>query len=158
MAECVGCGYCCITAPCFAAQRLHGGGLTTCPHLLWNRTRYVCSLMLGTGIIADRYREELACGAGCCSSLNSWRQDVQPRRGEDTPQGEVNPVPMELQLFARCLGMTFVSGDTAFLACRALSRELIFRGWSIERAEALAQRVFEHFQGNRNVSTTDFMG
>ena len=43
-AECVGCGYCCMKAPCAASSRLYPG-VTHCPQLVWsgaekNRRRY----------------------------------------------------------------------------------------------------------------------
>jgi len=69
-AECVGCGYCCLKALC-----CHGEidkGEDYCNHLYWNGTKYRCS------IAADQY-VSLSIGEGCCSSLNSWRQDVKKR-------------------------------------------------------------------------------
>lgn len=161
MADCVGCGYCCIKVPCFVAQRLHGGGLTKCPHLEWTGERYTCQIMKGDSAIARRYREELAAGAGCCSGLNSWRKDVKPRRKEDDVAAiflKKNPLPMELQLFARCLGTQFVSGDTIYLACCAMKRELIIRGWKESDAVEYVERILACFKGNRSSNTEQFMG
>lgn len=70
-AECVGCSYCCRKAPCALSMELYHGR-EPCPALWWNGTMYRCGL-------ARLYEEELAIGAGCSSSLNTWRQDVRER-------------------------------------------------------------------------------
>lgn len=80
---CVGCGYCCISAPCVAALKLHGSHLNHCPELHWNGARYVCRLMLREGKTGAFYRRELYAGEGCSSGLNTWRRDVRPRLEED---------------------------------------------------------------------------
>ena len=81
MSDCVGCGYCCLTAPCacgWTSVWEPGGG---CPHLVWNGERYLCERAIeGPG--ASDFRIALAIGEGCCSSLNSWRQDVRYRGGK----------------------------------------------------------------------------
>ena len=61
---CVGCGYCCKKATCVL------GLGSPCAYLAQHDGRYWCSLIL-IGAVTD---EELAIGAGCCSSLNSDRQ------------------------------------------------------------------------------------
>jgi len=66
--KCVGCGYCCLKATC-------GLGLDTpegCEFLQWNGSRYIC-------LQALLHHAELAIGAGCTSSLNTWRKDVKRR-------------------------------------------------------------------------------
>lgn len=161
MADCVGCGYCCIKVPCFVAQRLHGGGLTECPHLEWNGKRYICNIVTGTSPITPRYKEELAIGAGCCSSLNDWRRNIIPRRRKDVHQeiqGTKNPLPLEFQLFVRCLGTQFISGDTVHLTCFAMKRELILRGWPEKDATAYVEKIWACFKGNRSSNTEEFMG
>jgi hypothetical protein len=70
--ECVGCGYCCLKAPCALSVRIHGYMQEKCPALIWSGTRYLCRY-------ADHFKTELAIGAGCCSALNSWRQEVKDR-------------------------------------------------------------------------------
>jgi hypothetical protein len=63
---CVGCGYCCKKATCTL------GLGSPCAYLAQHDGRYWCSLIL-IGAVTD---EELAIGAGCCSSLNSDRQMI----------------------------------------------------------------------------------
>ena len=82
---CVGCGYCCITAPCILSVSL---SLTdragNCAALFWTGERYLCALVESD----SRFKRELAIGAGCCSSLNTWRNDVKKRsRSDDYEQG-----------------------------------------------------------------------
>lgn len=66
---CQGCGYCCLKVPCPLSVELYKGK-EPCPALWWNGTMYRCGL-------ARLYEEELAIGAGCSSSLNSYRQNVR---------------------------------------------------------------------------------
>lgn len=70
-APCVGCSFCCVKAPCALSVELYKGK-EPCPALYWNGTMYRCGL-------APLFGEELAIGAGCSSSLNSWRQDIKER-------------------------------------------------------------------------------
>lgn len=67
--KCVGCGYCCLKAPCPVSIEVYGVA-ERCRALWWNGTMYRCGL-------ARLYEEELAIGAGCSSSLNSYRQNVR---------------------------------------------------------------------------------
>jgi len=68
---CVGCGYCCLKAPCAVSIEVYGQ-IDRCLALYWNGSMYRCGL-------AKLWTEELAIGAGCSSSLNDWRQDVKKR-------------------------------------------------------------------------------
>jgi hypothetical protein len=57
---------------------LHGldGVRDGCPSLEWDGARYRCKE-------AEEFSERLYIGIGCCSPLNSWRQDVHLRgKGE----------------------------------------------------------------------------
>ena len=68
MNECIGCGYCCIKAPCMLAMHKYDNKITECPELYWDGTRYKCKL-------ANKHKDGLAIGAGCCCSMNSWRRE-----------------------------------------------------------------------------------
>ena len=73
---CVGCGYCCLEAACplsyhFYYKEVNGGKI--CPGLYFKDYRYWCRL-------AMLFPVGLSIGAGCCSPLNSWRQDIRERR------------------------------------------------------------------------------
>ena len=50
--ECVGCGYCCLNAPCRLFEKL------PCPSLEFKDGRYLCKE-------ADTRRDELKIGKGC---------------------------------------------------------------------------------------------
>jgi hypothetical protein len=52
---------------------IHGQYTNPCPALTWNETRYVCALYLRD---PARYERFLEMGVGCCSPLNSRRQDL----------------------------------------------------------------------------------
>lgn len=87
--ECIGSGYCCKKAPCaFAVARrypiehwLDGG--KGCPDLREIDGRYWCGLYLdAAGPKKKLIKEELAIGAGCCSSMNSTRQEMLKRAGK----------------------------------------------------------------------------
>lgn len=74
MAECVGCGYCCLKAMCALGVKEYGRTSTRCPYLYWHveDKRYYCQLY-------DREKWLKYFGEGCSSSLNSWRKDVKYR-------------------------------------------------------------------------------
>ena len=78
--ECVGCGYCCLKVMCWIGLREYGFN-KRCPALTWSNTsnRYYCKLAKEDAATADN----LSVGAGCSSSLNTWRIDVRERRSID---------------------------------------------------------------------------
>jgi len=75
---CVGCGMCCRSAQCVVSTSIHGiveNGY--CPELFWNGEQWRCKLMIGDSLQAQTYRQELACGMGCVSTLfNSDRENI----------------------------------------------------------------------------------
>lgn len=75
MADCVGCGYCCMKAMCSVGVREHGGDEGRCPYLVWENDRYWCYLVLTEKVSW----KELFIECGCSSSLNNWRYDVKFR-------------------------------------------------------------------------------
>ena len=75
MADCVGCGHCCMTATCVAGVIEGADATGRCRFLVWNGSRYVCDLVA----LFPGYAELLYVGAGCCQGLNSWRADVKYR-------------------------------------------------------------------------------
>lgn len=159
MADCVGCGYCCIKVVCFVAQRLHGSGLTECPYLEWNGKRYACTLVMGEGTITATYRKELSIGAGCCSSLNSWRRSVVPRRGKDLPTYKPVEIPKELQVFARALAGQFISSDAIHMTLISFTARLISEeGWSEEQAVDCSNRLRAYLREQRHSYEDDMMG
>jgi hypothetical protein len=77
---CVGCGYCCISVPCYLSA---DGGYWVdgqCEMLIWSEKdkRYWCQLIIDDPLIGGEY--DLAVGCGCCSPLNTWRNNIRERR------------------------------------------------------------------------------
>jgi len=75
---CVGCGYCCQTAACALGASRHGP-IAPCPELRLVGDIWRCGPVLDA-IATDSARstlliEDLAIGEGCCSPLNSQRQE-----------------------------------------------------------------------------------
>jgi hypothetical protein len=92
---CVGCGWCCLHAPCETSHRKYGYR-TRCPDLLWDETqrRYLCLLMLAPKT-RETTRREQSEGRGCCAPTNPWREDVRNRDvpGNTKPTGQAEPQP-----------------------------------------------------------------
>ena len=122
---CVGCGYCCLLAPCSASVRLYPGA-RRCPQLEWvvADNRYVCGLMLIPGNLGHEYKKELAGGEGCCSGLNTWRQDVKNRTKEIDAIGIFSLDPL-FQRFLNSLGRSWLSGDALWLTVNAFKIGLV---------------------------------
>lgn len=159
VAECVGCGYCCMKAPCVASSRLYPG-VKYCPQLVWSDDlgRYLCHLSMLPGAVGERYRNELSIGAGCCSSLNTWRRDVRRRNVlEANPMS--NPLPSEFQLFLGVLGNQWITSDVLALTLYTLHTRLQS---DLHYTEEEATRYIEHierlFNENRRSYVKDFMG
>ena len=119
---CVGCGYCCKTAPCGVALRIYGN-ITQCPSLKWDaeKQRHICGI-IADPVIGFKFAEELAIGAGCCSPLcNTWRQDVHNR---------IEPEPLAYQLGAEAQAIIsafardWITGDQLWLALHAAGKDL----------------------------------
>lgn len=79
--DCIGCGYCCTKAQCIISIHLYGKS-QKCPSLKWNGERHICNLMIDDTLLSRQYRKELGIGLGCCSSLNSWRNEPLKDRTE----------------------------------------------------------------------------
>lgn len=160
---CVGCGYCCMKAPCSVAVRIHGNGITECPELVWKDDKYRCRLAMLPGALGERYREEIGAGAGCCCSLNDWRKDVKKRdRSEANPppvkQLSEIPIPSEMQSFLACLGKAWISRDAMWLVCNAWKKELMSDGLSQSEADAMSKLALNYMCQNKSSKVSDFIG
>lgn len=77
--KCVGCGYCCIRAMCRFGLDKHGYH-KVCPSLFWDGKKYRCDL------VKENYKnivEAMEINIGCCSNLNTWRNNVKERNFEE---------------------------------------------------------------------------
>ena len=158
MAECVGCGYCCIKTPCDASRRLYPGA-KTCPQLVWHDdlNRYMCGLMMIAGPVGDGYRAELHAGAGCCCSLNTWRKDVK-RREPQLNRTAINPIPEIMQVFIQSVSKEFMSSDKMILATHHMASQLIESGYAEQEVETIKNSIMHIFNENRSSFMRDFMG
>jgi hypothetical protein len=155
---CVGCGYCCIKTPCDASRRLYRGA-DHCPQLLWieEDKRYKCGLMIIAGLVGEGYRKELYAGEGCCSGLNSWRQDVKKRDRIDK-NNHGNPLDPVFQIFLRCMGGNFISGDSMQLAIIQMQPHLEERGYSKIEINHIKTSIVQVFSQNQSSFMKGFVG
>lgn len=155
--ECVGCGFCCIKSPCDASRRLYPGA-TRCPQLEWIDDKYRCGLMLIQGPVGAGYREELYAGAGCCSGLNSWRQNVIRRDPPDKKLNLENSLDKVFQIFLKSLSRQFISGDTITLTLADMEVSLERLGYSREKIENIYKLIILAFKNNQSSFMSEFMG
>jgi len=157
--ECIGCGFCCRKAPCQIAQRIHGSGITECPELQWNGSRWICGAVhRARGPLADQYRRELAIGAGCCCGLNDYRQRGYPPTPEElAPVVGFDPIPRWVQFFIGQLGRNMVSPDVIYLILLSL-RKRIADEEGDERANFVVREIVRCFNGQRSEFDTGFIG
>jgi len=146
-----------MKTPCDASRRLYPG-VTICPQLLWIIDRYECGLMKIDGLVGEGYRKELYAGAGCCSGLNSWRQDVKPRMTFDARSSEVC-IDSVLQAFLKALGSEFVGGDALTLALFRTKSDLMeYQNYTEEEAAMTISRMQYYITENRSSFLKEFMG
>jgi hypothetical protein len=155
--RCVGCGYCCITAPCAASVRLYPGA-TTCPQLEWDGERYICGLMRIPGLLGENYRAELYAGAGCCSNLNDWRKDVKKRHRDDSHKYKLeSPLDTISQLLIICLSNQIMSNDQVFLIFSELRIRLMKSGYSPEQTDSIIENANRIYKENKSSKLKSFI-
>jgi len=74
---CVGCGFCCLEAPCVAASYYNWIEEGRCSKLKWDEEagRYWCLQAKENRPFAIT----IYVGEGCTSNLNTWRKEVKNR-------------------------------------------------------------------------------
>lgn len=156
---CVGCGYCCMKTKCGAGQRLYPSA-ETCPALVWSPSdlRYYCDLMTLPGKVGEGYRDELYAGAGCCSSLNSWRQDVKERLPKPNKDCMILNIDPLFQMFLRSMGREMISGDTLYLIISGMEDEMNQKGCSEYEIKEIKKSIVHHIKNNRNTLFDSFIG
>ena len=159
VSKCVGCGYCCMKTPCDAARRLYKGA-TECPQLEWSEKndRYICGLMVLPGLLGQGYRQELHCGAGCCSNLNSWRQNVR-KRSRVTTEYSYLQIPAMFQAFLKAYGAEpFVSGDATELLLASFKSNLeTLEYYSEKEVDYIIGNVLHYITSNKSSMFKGFM-
>lgn len=154
--KCVGCGFCCMKAKCYASARLYPSA-DSCPALIWSEsdTRYICNLMTIPGKVGEGYREELYAGAGCGSSLNTWRLDVKKR---EKVNNSIKNLDSLFQMFLKALGIEMMSGDKLFLIISNFEDELQKNGLPEEEIQEIRKLVVYNIKNNRNKLFDSFIG
>lgn len=156
--ECVGCGYCCMSTPCSVSLRLYKSA-DICPQLEWNedKGRYFCGLMLLPGNIGLEYRKELHAGAGCCSNLNSWRQDIK-ERSRGALSYKYQAIPVMFQVFLKAYGSEpFLSGDITEMLLKQFQNGLKKVNYSDEEVDNIIGNVRHYISSNKTSMFKDFM-
>lgn len=158
--ECNGCGYCCTKVPCDASRRLYPGA-EVCPALIWveDVKMHRCSLMQIGGELGAIYRKELSAGAGCCSNLNSWRQDVKRRTRDDIFDGYFNPLDKKFQIFLKCWASEpFLGSDIISLILTKMDNALEESGYGPQEIEHTMKTISHMVVNNRSSLFKDFIG
>ena len=156
---CVGCGFCCLTAPCEASRRLNYSS-TKCPFLLWveEDKRHKCQLMMFDGSLGEAYRKELHAGAGCSSTLfNDWRIDIKKRDSLDIDD-RWKPLDSILQVFIKSLSQNFVSSDIIALTISMMEPELKRRNYTHREIKHINSEIVHMFTQNRRTFDEQFIG
>jgi hypothetical protein len=156
---CVGCGFCCLTAPCEASRRLYRG-TGKCSFLLWveDESRYKCELMMFAGPLGEAYRKELHAGAGCSSTLfNAWRTDVKKRDSIDI-NDRWKPLDSIFQVFIKSLSQNFVSRDVISLTLSMMEPELKRRKYTEREIKHINSEIVHMFTQNRRTFDEQFIG
>ncbi len=123
MSDCVGCGFCCKTAPCSLSMRLYNK--KECPMLRHDGKKYRC------GII-----EELAIGAGCSSSLCNEDREIQVIENRF-----VIPTAPILTSFLAAFSRQIYSSDMLFLMLNGMKRDLMKKGYKEDDAIQVVEHI-----------------
>jgi hypothetical protein len=113
-------------------------------------------MILG-GSLGESYRKELYAGAGCCSSLNSWRKDVKNRHHNISDPYE-NPIPQMFQIFIKCWAQEFISTDNILLTLNTYKHALRKANYSENEVEIITNRLIHYITENRAGHIKEFMG
>jgi len=80
VSPCLGCGYCCKESQCISSYNKHGFKVR-CPDLSFHDGRYWCGLIENSSPLeVVQYTDALSIGAGCCSTLNSDRMEMERQK------------------------------------------------------------------------------
>ena len=106
---------------------------------------------------AREFREELHIGEGCCQGLNSWRQDVRPRLGEEQAFSS-KALGQVMEVFIRTLSRQLISGDVVALTVAGTIKELRRKGVPEQEIQNISARIEYVFSENRPKLVRDFQG
>jgi hypothetical protein len=109
------------------------------------------------GPLGQSYREELHAGAGCCSSMNTWRKNVIQRIPE-LKHTNLNPLPELMQYFIKHLAGQFISSDVMHLALAGLQQDLMKRNYDFDEVNQIIKHIYTTFDSQRSSFTEGFIG
>lgn len=159
--SCIGCGYCCSVRLCDAGQRAYNAYKPPCPGLIWDeeKNRHWCKLALLPGDLGLRYREELAIGTACSSTLfNDWRESIQDKTGATEKKHKIVEMDRYFKLFIHAMSKQMMSGDLKSLIIMTWARSLKEEGIPEEIIEALVKEVYYIFNENYPSYFKNFTG
>lgn len=161
--KCIGCGYCCMEAPCSAAVRLYGNSYP-CPALTWSELeqRHYCNLCQLPRAVGEAFREELCINAGCCSNLNSWRREPLQNRTlikKVTSLSIQSDIDKYFQIFLSCCGTPFLlTEDTLFLLLNHFKYKLNQQGMPSDKIQNLMDQIIYYIYENKDNQFRSFTG
>lgn len=142
--DCIGCGYCCSVAICIPGQRAYNAVKHPCPGLVWDeeKHRHFCKLALLKGDLGLRYREELAIGTACSSTLlNDWRENIQDRTGATEKKFKIVEMDRYFKLFVHSLSKQFMSGELKYMIVMMWARDMIKIGVEEVTVQAMVKEI-----------------
>lgn len=142
---CVGCAHCCRTAMCAVGFRVFGSVAGHCPALTYKDGRYWCDLCRPSSLVAGRYRKELFIGEGCCSPLNSDRQNIPPP-GQDVDRPKIGE---DCRLLLRAMAHQWFTSDQLWLTLNEVAQTMGGK-WMAEACRIMREErssISEQFMG-----------
>lgn len=161
--DCIGCGFCCVKAPCVASVLLYRES-SPCPALTWDEEnqRHWCELGLFPGPLGEFYRQEMYMGipGGCSSNLNSWRKEpLQDRTKKLLDNWLRNPIPKLMQVFLKSIANEpLINMMCIDQAVNRFAVELVEDGYDDETIDIYKKWIQHFLRANRNETFRGFMG
>jgi len=160
--QCIGCGYCCVSATCVAGVEKFGVS-KPCKGLKWDdeNKRHYCILCIGENQSSFFYRKHLHIGEGCCSNLNSWRREpLQDRTKTILSSGNLleSPINEVMQHFLVALGQQFISSDSIALAMSTFYANLLKAGYDVETTRIYCNWTAKYIAQSKSSFMEGFMG
>ena len=142
--SCIGCGYCCSVAICVPGQRAYNILKGTCPGLVWDEdaNRHWCKLAKMQGQRGIDYREELAIGTACSSTMfNDWRENIQDRTGATEKKFKIVEMDRYFKLFIHSLSKQFMSGELKYMIVMMWARDMVKIGVDEDTVKAMVKEI-----------------
>jgi hypothetical protein len=120
--------------------------------------RHWCKLAKLNGDLGLKYREELAIGTACSSTLfNDWREDIHDRTNKVVTLRVVE-LDKYFKVFIHVLSKQFISGDVKYMVIRHWAHLLREAGVPEYTIEAMLKEIVYIFTENTPSFMSSFMG